>query len=158
VSAFNDTDYFLIAFVDLQQNERVDPNEPYELYSDRSRPPADPITTGSQPTSIAITFGDENLPLDPTPSPTSTPTDQPAQPSPTATASPVDSPVNGPCAGDCDNSGQVLINEVITMVNIALGTLGADACGNGDTSRNSGIEVSEIVAAVNSVLLGCVRR
>src|SRR5262245_58071672 len=61
VNAFNDTDYFLIAFLDPDQNESLSLNEPYEIYRERARPPADPITTGTAPSMIEITFGDENL-------------------------------------------------------------------------------------------------
>ena len=47
-------------------------------------------------------------------------------PTPTATATPTHSgaaptPVSGPCIGDCNSDGQVTVDEILTMVNIALG-------------------------------------
>jgi len=36
---------------------------------------------------------------------------------------------SGPCAGDCDGSGDVTVNELVTLVNIALGNAGS--CLNG---------------------------
>jgi len=36
-----------------------------------------------------------------------------------------------PCIGDCDNSGQVTIDELLTLVNIALGTAQPSACPEG---------------------------
>lgn len=154
VSAFSATDYFLIAFLDLDENEGLSANEPYEIYRDRARPPADAITTGSAQSTIEITFGDENLPPGATPSPTPTAT---VQPSSTATATSIETPLSSPCAGDCDGSGQVLINEIVTLVNIALEKVSPDACHNGETDHHNGIAINEIVAAVNSAVLGCPR-
>ena len=79
----------------------------------------------------------------PTPTPTSTPT-----PNPTPTVA---------CTGDCDGSGDVTISEIITMVNIALGSGPLSDCTAGDVDGNGAIEVNEIVAAVNSALNGCPR-
>jgi hypothetical protein len=36
------------------------------------------------------------------------------------------------CVGDCDGSGDVTVNEIIIMVNIALGNVGIDTCTAGD--------------------------
>jgi hypothetical protein len=59
------------------------------------------------------------------------------------------------CAGDCDGGGTVVIAEIIRSVNIALGNATADTCTNADRNSNEGIEINELVAAVNSALDGC---
>jgi YVTN family beta-propeller protein len=59
-----------------------------------------------------------------------------------------------PCAGDCDGDNQVAVNELVTMVNIALGS-NAVQCSAGDTDHDSMIAISELVAAVNRALTGC---
>ena len=59
------------------------------------------------------------------------------------------------CAGDCDGSGEVAINEVIVGVNIALGAAELGTCPAFDQDGTLAVEVYEIIAAVNSVLVGC---
>jgi len=59
------------------------------------------------------------------------------------------------CAGDCDESGQVTVDEVLTLVNAALGNALAAACDPGDIDHNSRITVDEILSAVNNTLNGC---
>jgi hypothetical protein len=70
-------------------------------------------------------------------------------PSPTATPTPVI------CVGDCDGSGEVTVNELITMVNIALGTAPLSACPVGDADGSGDITVNEIIKAVGVALNGC---
>src|SRR5579862_1345111 len=70
-------------------------------------------------------------------------------PTPTATAT------AAPCVGDCDGSGDVTVNEIIIMVNIALGTTNLSACPAGDADGSGDITVNEIIIAVNNALLGC---
>jgi hypothetical protein len=57
--------------------------------------------------------------------------------------------------GDCNEDGTVSINELIQMVNIALGTAQLSTCTPGDANGNGQIVVNEIVAAVNNALNGC---
>jgi hypothetical protein len=57
--------------------------------------------------------------------------------------------------GDCDGSGNVAIGELITGVNIALGSQPIDRCPAFDSSGNHRVEISELVAAVNRALNGC---
>jgi hypothetical protein len=64
-------------------------------------------------------------------------------------------PVRVACAGDCDGNGQVAINELILLVNIALGNSPATVCAAGDTNQDAMIAINEIIAAVNSTLSGC---
>jgi hypothetical protein len=60
-----------------------------------------------------------------------------------------------PCAGDCDGSGDVTVNELITMVNIALGNAPLSNCPIGDADGSGDITINEILAAVNNALSGC---
>lgn len=58
------------------------------------------------------------------------------------------------CAGDCNGNATVTVNELVIMVNIALGRLQLAACpGLVDTEQT--ISVSEIVKAVTRLLRGC---
>lgn len=59
-----------------------------------------------------------------------------------------------PCPGDCNGSGEVTIDELIRLVNIALGNL-PPTCPAGDLDSNGVIAINELVAAVNSALNGC---
>jgi hypothetical protein len=59
------------------------------------------------------------------------------------------------CPGDCGGDGQVTIDELITMVNIALGTRNVSECSVGDTSGDGQITIDEIIQAVNRALNGC---
>jgi plastocyanin len=77
--------------------------------------------------------------------------------SPTTTASPTPTPASTQilCVGDCDRNGAVTIDELITMVNIALGNTPLSACTAGDADGSGDITINEIIAAVNSALNGC---
>jgi hypothetical protein len=83
----------------------------------------------------------------PTPTATATPT-------PTLSQSPTPTP---PCVGDCNNSGDVTIDEILTLVNIALGNRPVSDCLAGDANGDHQITVDEILGAVNSALNGCVQ-
>jgi hypothetical protein len=78
------------------------------------------------------------------PTATSTP-----EPSPTVTQTP------NPCAGDCDANGRVGINELITGVNISLGTTDLGQCRAFDRDGSVGVDIAELVAGVNASLTGC---
>jgi hypothetical protein len=108
--------------------------------------------------------------LTPTPSatPTTTPTDTPV-PTATATPTPSETPTTTPtvpssatptktivpCVGDCDGSGDVTVNELITLVNIALGNAPLSSCVAGDADHSGDITIDEILRAVNNALNGC---
>jgi hypothetical protein len=62
--------------------------------------------------------------------------------------------VGGACGGDCDGKGTVTVDEVLTLVNIALGNLNVSACLAGDNTDGK-ITVDEILTAVNNALNGC---
>lgn len=59
------------------------------------------------------------------------------------------------CIGDCNGDGAVTVDEVITMVNIALGTAEVGACPAGDGDSSGDITVDEIVTGVTNALEGC---
>jgi hypothetical protein len=61
------------------------------------------------------------------------------------------------CGGDCNGDRRVTIDELVRMVNIALGTSGVSTCLAGDSTRNAAITVDELVGAVNHALDGCPR-
>jgi len=88
----------------------------------------------------------------PTPSSTDTPT---ASATPTPTPSPSATATAVPCRGDCDNSGDVTIDEILTLVNIALGNRPVADCLAGDVNGDRQITVDEILRAVNNALNGC---
>ena len=98
-----------------------------------------------------------------TPSPTATPLPSPTDTAPpTVAASPTDTRTPGPtrtpggaCAGDCDGSDTVAVNELVTGVGIALGSAAADACPALDGNADGQVSISELIAAVASLLDGC---
>jgi hypothetical protein len=59
------------------------------------------------------------------------------------------------CAGDCDSSNEVQINEIITCVNIALGTAAVSTCSACDPNNDGEVRINEIILAVNAALNGC---
>ncbi len=61
----------------------------------------------------------------------------------------------GLCPGDCNGSRDVTISELITLVNIALGTADVSTCLAGDTNDDDQITIAEIIQAVGSALNGC---
>lgn len=59
------------------------------------------------------------------------------------------------CVGDCDGSESVTVDEIVTMVNIALGQGNIEVCVAGDPSGDGTVTVDEILQAVNNALNGC---
>ncbi len=76
-------------------------------------------------------------------------------PAPSATATQSATPTGNLCVGDCDGSGDVQINEIITCVNIALGTAAVSTCSACDSNHDGQVEINEIIQAVNDALNGC---
>ncbi len=58
------------------------------------------------------------------------------------------------CTGDCDVNGTVSINEVVTLVNIALGYAEFSACGRG-VSGGVAVDITLVIQAVNNALRDC---
>ena len=185
IVTFDTKTYYLLTFLDLNNNIVLDPGEPYVIYNNKGAPPADPIVAGPSQTAINVTFGDENLPS-PTPTHTArashtptatrtqtatrtetrtrTPTRTPSpgktasgMPTPTSTPTRTISPtpLGGQCAGDCDGSGQVTVDELLTLAAIALGNAPVAECTAGDAGHDGQIAVHEVLAAVRSALDGC---
>lgn len=57
--------------------------------------------------------------------------------------------------GDCDHSGSVSVSELITGVNVALGSRSIDACPFFDRDRDQTVTIDELVTAVRTALTGC---
>jgi hypothetical protein len=76
----------------------------------------------------------------------------PGTPVTTPTATP---PAGTSCSGDCDFNGTVTVDEILTLVNIALGNANLGTCGTGDVNGDNQITVDEILTAVNNALNGC---
>jgi hypothetical protein len=88
--------------------------------------------------------------LGPTPTATETPV---STFSPTSTPTAVPTPTVVPCVGDCNGDGHVTVDEILTMVNIALGNAGASACPSG--VAKTPVTIDQILTAVNDALNGC---
>jgi len=84
--------------------------------------------------------------------PTSTRTATPSVPSATPSERVTPAQV---CTGDCGRDGTVTVNDLVLMVNIALGNAAADSCVAGDHNRDGLIVINELVLAVNNALNGC---
>jgi hypothetical protein len=59
------------------------------------------------------------------------------------------------CVGDCSGTDTVAVNDLITLVNIALGTALPSACPNGGLPLGGEVDVAVILQAVNNLLNGC---
>ncbi len=59
------------------------------------------------------------------------------------------------CTGDCNGDREVTIDELISMVNIALGALPLQSCSAGDANGDGEITIDEIIQGVNFALAGC---
>jgi hypothetical protein len=59
------------------------------------------------------------------------------------------------CVGDCLGDGEVTIDDLLRMVNIALGTAAIEECPAGDANGDGMITIDEILIAVNNALNGC---
>ena len=92
----------------------------------------------------------------PTPSPSTSPLST-ATPSPSPPPPPTASPTLAPvaCTGDCGLDGEVTVNELLVMVNIALGSTDVSACPAGDSNQDGFVTIDEILKAVNNALAGC---
>lgn len=79
-------------------------------------------------------------------------------PSPTVVVEPTASPTptegSPRCVGDCGGDGAVTVDEIVTLVNIALGLSGATSCPLG-IPEDTEVDITIIVRAVASALNGC---
>jgi len=67
----------------------------------------------------------------------------------------LDDPACQVCVGNCHGSGTVTVDDIITMVNIALGNADISACSAGEADSDRQITLDEILKAVNNALNGC---
>ncbi len=113
-------------------------------------------TTSSTPTTAA-SYTPSNTPtLVPTSTPTVVPpTVTPLLPTATETPFALPSPTVPPCSGDCNGDGKVTVDEILTMLDIALGNVSVSACPAGDLNLDGQITVDEILVAVARALNGC---
>jgi hypothetical protein len=86
--------------------------------------------------------------------PANTPTST-ATSTPTATPTVLPTSTPGRCVGDCHGDGGVTVDEMIIMVNIALGSAPIWMCDAGDVNHDGQTTVDEIVTAVGVALAGC---
>lgn len=70
-----------------------------------------------------------------------------------ACSSPTPSPTT--CAGDCNRSSVVTVDELLTLVSVALGQQGIEVCTVGDTDVDGKITVDEVIGALMRALGGC---
>jgi len=122
-------------------------------------PPPSPQPTDTPNPTASLTPS-----LTPTPEPSASPTASrtpPASttPTPNATAtseaSATTTPIPAPCLGDCDDSGSVSVDEILTAINIALGAIALGACPQADRNGDESVSVDELVAIVDAALRGC---
>lgn len=59
------------------------------------------------------------------------------------------------CVGDCNSNGTVSISELITGVNIALGSQPLSNCPSFDPGGNGKVDINELILGVNNALDGC---
>lgn len=56
--------------------------------------------------------------------------------------------------GDCTGKGKVTVDDLVTMVNVALDNTPVSACPAGDPNHSGTITIDEIIGAVNIALHG----
>ena len=105
-------------------------------------PTAAPTNTATVTSTLTATPTNTTVVTNTPTAPTKTPTT--ATPTPTSTT----------CVGDCTGTHTVAINDLITLVNIALGTAQPSACRSGVAS-GAEVTVAMIIQAVNNALNGC---
>jgi Ca2+-binding EF-hand superfamily protein len=57
--------------------------------------------------------------------------------------------------GDCKGVRVVTVDDVITMINIALGNMDISACTAGDADGDGTITIEELIRAVDNLLSDC---
>lgn len=63
--------------------------------------------------------------------------------------------VQSGCAGDCNGDGMVTVDEIVTGVNIVLGTYPVSSCPAADVNGDGSVTVDELLQAVARALDGC---
>ena len=83
--------------------------------------------------------------------PIETPTASPPRP---ATTTPTTTPTPVVCIGDCSGTSLVAIDNLVTLMNIALSDAAPSACANG-VPNGLNVDVALIIRAVHNALNGC---
>jgi hypothetical protein len=125
-------------------------------HTSTASPTLTPTRTATATPSVTATASSTSTPTitgTPTFTGTASPTPTPAPP--TVTPTTTQTPATTPCAGDCDDSGDVTIDDLLIMVNIALEPIPVTQCEAGDANHDGQITVEEIVLAVDNALNGC---
>jgi hypothetical protein len=60
-----------------------------------------------------------------------------------------------PCIGDCDHSGEIRVNELVTLMSIGLGDAPPEAC---PIPGGATVDIALVVGAVENALSGCLFR
>lgn len=68
---------------------------------------------------------------------------------------PTPTPTVGACIGDCDSSGSVTVDELVTAAHIALGNQALAACTALDCNADGVVTVDCVLKAVNAALTSC---
>ncbi len=116
-------------------------------------PSASPTTTPSATHTRTAT-----PPSTPTQTPSASPSATPSQvETPTAAHSPTPTATTAvpACAGDCDASNSVTVDEITHLVTLALGNGQTSECPAGDVDQSETITVDELLTAVTNALNGC---
>jgi hypothetical protein len=71
------------------------------------------------------------------------------------TSTPTLTPTPLPCVGDCNDDREVGVDELLTMVSIALDGADLALCTAGDANHDGQITIDEIITAVANMLYGC---
>lgn len=59
------------------------------------------------------------------------------------------------CAGDCDDDGRVMVNELIAGVSIALGADDLEVCQAADSDGDGTVAIDDLTRAIGRALEGC---
>ncbi len=86
--------------------------------------------------------------------PTTTPAEPSATPTPTVTPTATPTMTPGLCLGSCNGDTLVSIDELITLVDIALATLPQSACAQG-LPAGATVDIVMLVHAVDNAISGC---
>jgi hypothetical protein len=128
-------------------------NTPTPTPTDKATP-----TPTQSPTNTPTPTATDTATVTATPTETATPTIT-STPTITLSPAPTPTPTNtatpGSCIGDCNGDGHVTVDEILTLVNIALGNTPVTTCEAGDANHDGKITVDEILTALNNALNGC---
>jgi hypothetical protein len=59
------------------------------------------------------------------------------------------------CTGDCNADGEIVVSELVSGVNVALGNARLNRCGAADFDRDGEVGIAELISSVDHSLSGC---